>query len=185
MSTKKTLMIIGGSVLGLFLLAFLTIVIIGFVNRATNGTRVDNNSITSAYFEVTVPEGSELTNSDETSNNIYVTTPTAYGELRTSINRSSANVIKLNDRGKVTESTTTVDGTSVTLKTVDYSNIIAGASEKLLIRYRVGIDKIPQPSDKEYSSIEVTAMSKRNLTSAEKKDVEEKAKAIIESLVIK
>lgn len=185
MTAKKITLIIVSSIFGLLLLGFLAIITIGLVNRANNGAKVDNNKITSAYFEVTVPEGSQLTNKDEMNNNIYATAQTKYGELRISISRSSMNVVQLTDRGEVTTEDVTVDGTKATQKTIDYSNIIKGSSEKLLIRYRVGIDKIAQPSEDEYSTIEVTAMSKRNLTAAEEKDTEEKAKAIIQSLIIK
>lgn len=185
MSTKKKLLTIAGTIFGLLIIGFIALLTIGAINRATNGAKVDGNKITSAHFEVVVPENSTLTNEDKTSNNIYVTTTTDYGELRTSVTRSDWNITEIRDRGKVTTSDITVDGTPATMKVVDFSETIKGRSEKLLIRYRVGIDKIAQPSEDEYTTVEVTAMSKRNLTSAEEKDVEQKAQAIIESLVIK
>lgn len=179
-------MIIGGTVLGVFVLGFLTILTIGVVNRAINGTEIDGNVITSAHFEVTVPEGTTLSkSSDELSNSIYAVTPTEYGELRTSIHRSSLDIQTLRESGEITKSEITVDGTPATLKLIDFSRTISGRSEKLLIRYRVEVEKISQPSAEEYTNVEVTAMSKRNLTVSEQKDVQEKARAIIDSLVIK
>lgn len=185
MTTKKIILIATGTVFGLLLLGFLTIVTIGIVNRSVNGAKVNGNVITSAHFEVTVPEGSKLTNKDETNNSIYVTTPTEYGELRISLNRSSWDVTQLSERGKITTEDITVDGTPAILKLVDYSDTISGKSEKPLIRYRLEIDKINKPSNEEYSTVEVTAMSKRNLTNAEEKDVQEKARTLINSIKIK
>lgn len=185
MSAKKVILIVIGTIFGLILLGFLAILTIGFVNRSINGAKVDDNKITSAYFEITTPEGSKLTNESKTTNNIYVTVPTEYGEIRVNITRPTFQLGQTSDRGVVTSKKVTVDGTPATQKTVDYSNVIRGTSQKLLIRYRVAIDKIAQPSDDEYSQFEATAMSKRNLTNTEEKDVEQKAEALIASLVIK
>jgi hypothetical protein len=186
MSTKKIVLITIGSVFGLILVGILAIVTIRVVvNQSVNGAKMDDNKITSAYFEVTVPEGSVLTNEDKINNNIYVTVPTEYGELRVSITRQSYEVAHSSTRGTVVSEEVVVDGTKAIQKTIDYSNIIKGTSEKLLIRYEIAIDKITQPSEEEYTKVGVTAMSKDNLTSAEEKDVEEKADAIIQSLVIK
>lgn len=185
MSAKKVVLITLGAFVGLILLGVVAIVTIRLVNQSINGANVNGNTITSAYFEVTMPEGTKLTNSDEMSNNIYATVPTEYGEIRVSIVRSSYEVTMISEKGDITAQQVTVDGTAATQKTIDYSDTIKGTSSKLLIRYKVGIDKIEQPSAKEYTKFEATAMSKRNLTNAEEKDVEQKAEAILQSLVIK
>jgi len=184
-NTKKIVLITVGSLFGIILLGFLTILSIRLINQSINGAKVNGNKVTTAQFEVTLPQGATLTNENKTSNNIYVTVPTGYGELRVSIVGSSYNVIQLKETGKVTSEDITVDGTNATLKTISYSNTIKGTSQKLLIRYKMSVDKIAQPSDKNYTTFEATAMSKRNLTSSEQKDVEEMAKTILQSLVIK
>ncbi|MGV9001374.1 MAG: hypothetical protein ACOH18_00235 [Candidatus Saccharimonadaceae bacterium] len=185
MSTKKITLIVAGTVFGLLLLGIVTVLTIRFVNLTINGAKVDNNKITSAYFEATFPTGSNLTNESKTTNNIYVTVPTEYGELRVNIGRVNYKINHISDRGKITTEEVTVDNTKAIQKTVNYSAVISGKSEKLLIRYRVAIDKIAKPSDENYTTIEATAMSKRNLTSAEQKDVEAVSKAIIQSIIIK
>ena len=185
MTAKKVTLITLGAIVGLILLAVIAIFTIRFVNQSINGVSVKGDVATSAYFEVTMPEGAQVTTKDDMNNNIYATIPTEYGEIRVSVVRVTYKTTLISDRGDVTTEEVAVDGTDATQKTIDYSNIIKGTSSKLLIRYKVGIDKIDQPSAEEYTKFEATAMSKRNLTSAEKNDVKQQTQAMLQNLVIK
>lgn len=188
MSTKKSVLITAGSIVGFVVLVALALLTVRFINQSTNGVRVEGNDVSSAYFEATLPEGAVVTNSDSSGsvrNNIYSSVPTDFGELRISISRQNYEATKISQRGEVSSEQVIVDGVSATVDSIDYQNVVRGSADKLLIRYEVGSDKVAKPSSSEYTTFRVAAMSKRDLTSSEKKYVRDQADSIIKSLVIK
>lgn len=178
---KKKSVIITLSILFIIVAALGSVFVI---SRLDKGAQQKGNEVTSRHFNVTLPEGSKLTNDDKT-HDVYATSTEAYGELRVSIVRSSLNVTQLVQRGDITKADTTVDGVTVTKQTIDYAKVIRGSSDKPLMRYEVAVNEIPKPSEKEYTNVSVVAFSKRALTASEKNDVAKKSDDILRSLEIK
>lgn len=181
MNSKKKLGVVIGIVAAVVLVVIAAVFASMNLDRSAKKT---DNGISSAYFDVSVPANTVITG-DNKKGNIYATIPEAYGELRLSLARSTSNVTQLVQKGEVKTDQVTVDGVSAVQRTVDYSTIVKGTSEKLLIRYEVMLDKIDKPSADQYSTVSVTAMSKRALTAAEKTEIQNKAKDIISSIAIK
>lgn len=181
MKSKKKVSIIVGIVLALIVVVLAAVVVSLSLDHSAKKT---DNGISSGYFEVSVPTNTVITG-DNKKGNIYATIPEEYGELRLSMTRSTSNVTQIVQKGSVTTDQVVVDGTTATQKTVDYAAVVRGASEKLLIRYEVSLDKIEKPSAAQYSTVTLTAMSRRTLTTTEKTEIQNKAKDIISSIVIK
>lgn len=178
---KKKPVIVALTILFIIIAALGATYVISHINK---GAKQNGNVVTSRYFQVTLPEGATLT-SDEDNDNVYAMSTEPYGELRVSIHRSSMNVTQLVQRGEITKTDATVGGVNVTKQTIDYSKIVRGTTSNLQMRYEIVINEIPKPSADEYTNVSVLAMSKRPLTSGEKKDISQKADDIIRSLEIK
>lgn len=169
------------------LILFIIVAALGTVfvtTRLDKGAQQKGAQVTSRYFKVTLPDGATLTN-NEGNHNVYAMSTENFGELRVSINRSTAKVTQLVQRGEIVKQDTTVDGVAATKQLIDYSKIIPSTTSKLQIRYEVQVKEIPKPSSDEYTNISVVAMSKRQLTAAEKAEVAQKADALLRSIEIK
>lgn len=181
MSVKKKIAIIIG---GLFTLVALGVLGLYLHARIDRSAVQDGTTVKSGLFTVELPEGAKLT-SDSDSGSIFAMVPENYGELRVGMYQSSSKMQELLQRGEVTKYEVTVDGVPAEKREIDYSKIIPGRTEVLNTRFEVAIPKVNKPSEENYTTITISAMSKRALTDNEKKSVSAKADEIIRSVVIK